>query len=127
MGGMLPSLVIEIGADPGISAEELAQLSEWLRDDLLELDLDAVDRAAHGPPPKGARGLADGSVSTLIVTLSNSAVFVALAGVLRSWVSRGKDRKVTLRLGKDMIEVSAASADDQAKLIASWLEHHAGK
>ena len=102
-------------------------MSDWLRDDLLELDLDAVDRAAYGPPPKGARGLADGSVSTLIVTLSNSAVFVALAGVLRSWVSRGKGRKVTLRLGKDMIEVSAASADDQAKLIASWLEHHAGK
>jgi Effector Associated Constant Component 1 len=124
---MLPSLRVEIGGDPGMSAEELAQLSVWLRDELLKLDLDAVEEAASGPPPRGAKGSAADAVGTLIVTLSNSAVLVALAGVLRSWVSRGKGRKVTLRLGADMIEVSEASAEDQARLIASWMDHHAGQ
>jgi Effector Associated Constant Component 1 len=127
MGAVRGSLRVEVDAGPGTSAEELAQLCGWLRDELLELDVDAVDAARGGQPPTGTKGAAESIAGTLIVTLSNSTVLVALAAVLRSWVSRGKGRKVTIRLGEDLIEVSEASAEDQARLIESWMERRAGQ
>lgn len=58
------------------------------------------------------------------MTLSDSAVLVALAGVLRSWVSRDRGRKVTIRIGEDSLEVTRASEQEQARLIEAWLERH---
>jgi hypothetical protein len=95
-----------------------------LRNRLLELDVETVDRVAGPPAPPGARGSAD-VAETLVVTLSNSALLVAVVRLLQSWISRGKGRRVTLRLGDDMIEVDAASAEQQARLIEIWADRHA--
>jgi hypothetical protein len=120
----LPELRIDIGAGPDSDDEELARLSVELREELLELDVDSVSRAAQTPPPKGAKGLDAGTAGTLLVSLSDSAVIVALIGLVQSWVTRGRGRKATVRIGKDTLEVTGISAEDQAKIIASWLDHH---
>ena len=125
MGGIIHSIYVEIGAGSDTDTEELAQLSLGLRDELLELDVEAVDGVGGEPVPDGAKGHGSGAVSTLVVALSNSAVVVALSGLLRSWVSRRAGRTVTLRFGEDSIEISEASAEQQAKLIESWLDRHA--
>lgn len=72
----------------------------------------------------GAKGVADGT-GALIVSLSDSALLVALVGVLRSWISRDRDRKVTIRIGEDSVEVARASEQQQAQLIQAWLDRHA--
>lgn len=118
------AISLQIQIDAEVESDELAQLRAWLREELLELDVDAVEGLADQAAPEGAKGVASESAGTLIVTLSNSAVLVALAGALRSWLGRGSGRKVTVRLGNDMIEVSGASPEDQQKLIASWLDQH---
>jgi hypothetical protein len=119
------AISLHVGIDAEAETDELAQLTAWLREELLELDVDSVEGVADRAAPDRAKGPAGESIGTLIVTLSNSAVLVALAGVLRSWLGRGNGRKVTLRLGDDTLEVSGASPEDQGKLIAFWLDQHA--
>jgi hypothetical protein len=121
---MLQRLRVEIGAGPDSDFEELALLCEGLRLELLELEVEAVDATGGGPAPLGAKTSAVDTVGTLVVALSNSAVVVALVGVLRAWVRRGAGRTVMLRLGENSIEVSQASAEQQAMLIESWLDRH---
>jgi hypothetical protein len=113
-------VTVGVGGDPEVAAEAVL----GLRDELAELDVAAVDQAAAGPAPAGAKGLGE-SVGALIVTLSDSAVLVALAGVLRSWVGRDRGRKVTVRIGDDSLEVTRASEQEQARLIEGWLGRHA--
>jgi Effector Associated Constant Component 1 len=121
---MLQRLLVEIGAGPDSDLEELAQLCDGLRLELLELEVETVNAIGGGPAPARAKSSAVDTVGTLVVALSNSAVVVALVGVLRAWVRRGAGRKVTLRLGENSIEVSQASAEQQAILIKSWLDRH---
>lgn len=118
-------LGLEVGVGPGATPEEVADSVLGLRDELLELDVAAVDQGVvAGLAPARAKGSAGGAVGTLIVTLSDSAVLVALAGVLRSWVGRDRGRKVTIRIGDDSLEVAGAAEREQARLIEAWLERH---
>jgi hypothetical protein len=117
-------LRVELGAiaegDPEASTEDI----RGLRDELLDLDVLGVDEAGRKVGPPGAKGLGE-ATGPLIVTLSDSAVLVALAGVVRSWVSRDRGRRVTLRIGQDSLEITKASEREQARLIEAWLDRHA--
>jgi hypothetical protein len=121
---MLPVVWIGIGVAAGAGPEEGADSVLRLRDELLELDVEAVEQAVGGLAPARAKGPAGDAVGGLIVTLSDSAVLVALAGVLRSWVGRDRGRKVTISVGEDSLEVTGASRQEQARLIDAWLERH---
>ena len=74
--------------------------------------------------PPGAKGPAGESVGALLVTISDSAVLVALIGTLKAWISRVRGRTVTIQVGKDKITVGQVSAEQQAKLIESWIKEH---
>jgi hypothetical protein len=104
--------------------EKAADDIRGLRDELLGLDVLSADEAVRRMVPPGAKGLGEGT-GALIVTLSDSAVLVALAGVVRSWVSRDRGRKVTLRIGQDSLEINKPSEREQARLIEAWLDRHA--
>ena len=125
MSEALPLIFVEIGAGPEADAEELATVVGWLRDELLQLDVDAVERATTISTQAGTKGSTAETAGTLIITISNSAVLVALVGLLRSWISRGRDRSVKLKVGRDVLEVTGTSAKDQERLIQSWLDDHA--
>ena len=114
--GMLTKLRVEIGAGPDSDAEDLDRQSLDLRDELLDLDLDGVEPVVGGP--------AGESVGALLVTISDSAVLVALIGTLKAWISRVRGRTVTIQVGKDKITVGQVSAEQQAKLIESWIKEH---
>ncbi len=126
MGGTLTSLRIEIGGSLDSDAYEVDEQLLDLRSALLELDVETVDRVAGSPAPVGAKGSAE-LAGALAVSLSNSAVLVAVIRVLQSWIGRGKGRRVVVRLGEDAIEVDAATAEQQAKLIETWVGGHAGQ
>jgi hypothetical protein len=122
----LPSLRIIIDAGPNVTAKELNQLSRRLHDELLVLDDVAVDYSRTPMAPPGSKGPGGVDAGTLIVTLSNSAVLVALAGALRSWAGRARGRKIVVRLGEDedVIEVDGASREDVTALLESWAAAH---
>jgi len=105
----------------GADDEEAAALTQRLRRELLALDVGSVERAPGTAPPPGARGDAL-SWAQLIVELAGS--LPALLALVRSWVRRNKSAALTIVIGEDRLELSAATADEQAELIAAWLARH---
>jgi len=124
MGGAMTALRLKVGARPGDDTGELDRLTRGLRAELLELDLDGVELAPAGSLPAGAKSGPGVTVGSLLVTLSDSAVLVALVGLLKSWISRGSGRSVTVQFGEDKITIERASAEEAAQLIGSWIDRH---
>ena len=117
---MSASLSIEIGEDPETGDIDLDTSAGQLRRELLELDVDAIERA-RGPAQPGSR--AGGELTgVLIVTLSNSTALVAMIGVLKAWLTRKQGRRIKVTLGDKSIELDQPSDEDQAKLISSWID-----
>jgi hypothetical protein len=69
------SLKIELGADDDAGADEQDELTRALREELLELDVESVERPA-GAAPEGTRGVDAVGLGTLVIT-----AVVAVAGV----------------------------------------------
>lgn len=122
---MLPPLQLVIDPGPSAAAEDYEGSSRALRDELLDLDVDAVTYGV-AVPPSGAKTSAGVDMGTLVITLSNSAVLVSLVSVLKSWAGRTRGRKVTMRFGEheDAIEISGASRQDLTELLQSWAARH---
>ena len=118
------SLWVQITSGPDSDEAALNLLSHRLRRELLALDVDNVVRATDAPLPEGAKSGGATLADVLVVSISNSTVLVAMIQLLRGWIRRGNGRKVKIGIGKDNIEIDAASPEEQAKLIESWLEWH---
>jgi hypothetical protein len=125
MGRSVSTMRIAIEPESGVDGEELDQQLRWLREELLGLDVEAVDRVSGDTAPDGAKAPAADLASTLVIAFSNSAVLAALVGVLRTWLSRGSGRKVKLQIGADSIEIEGLSTADQDKLIEQWIARNA--
>jgi hypothetical protein len=125
MDGQLRVQVSEDGAD----AARLDAVTGYLRQDLLQLDVDDVTAQPTGPPPPGARAIDATAIGGLVVTLVGSADGLrAVVGAIRAWLGRGQGvrRTVRLELGGDALELSAASAADQERLIELFISRHSG-
>jgi hypothetical protein len=118
---ILAEVSVIVDADPEVAEDSLL----GLLDELAELDAASVARALDRSVLPGAKGM-DAGTGALIVTLSDSAVLVALTGVLRSWVGRDRGRKVRIQLGDDLLEVTRASGEEQARLVEAFLGRHGG-
>ena len=61
-----------------------------------------------------------------MVTLT-PAMLTAVVAVTRSWLSRQAHRRVKLKLGDDVLEMSGMSQDDQHRIVDDWLRRHADR
>jgi len=117
------ALSLDAGADA--SEEEVDRLTGRLREELLDLEVDDVRRAAAGDAPAGARGIDPEALGHLLVTLATApATLRAVVGTVRAWLARSAARSVRLELDGDVIEVTGVSSADQQRLIDAWLERH---
>ena len=111
---------VELDAGAGADADERDNAVRNLRDELLELDVDAVDRPS-GQAPEGTRAAEVVALgTTLLVTLGPSAL-TAVTDVLQGWMARGKDRSVALEMGGDRIELSGATDQERRQLVEAFL------
>lgn len=118
-----PPVAIAVALPDDADAEELDAAARALRDELLELDVDAVDRVSAGPAPEGARAVEASVLAAMAVQLGQ-ATLGAVLGTVRAWVGRGADRSVKLTVDGDTIELSHVSSDQQEELIAAFLARH---
>jgi hypothetical protein len=120
---MLRLRLTEDGAD----AERLDALTRFLRQELIQLDVDDVTAFPADEPPLGARGLDAVMVGGLLVDLGSAAQGLsAVVSAVRAWLTRGgrTHRSVRLELGGDVLELSDASAADQDQLIRLFVSRH---
>jgi hypothetical protein len=119
-------LAVEVSAGPAADAEELDELVGQLRRELLELDVESVERARGGPAPSGARAVDVLALGTLLVSLVDPAtVLPAVVAAVEVWLRARGQRSVKLELGGDVLEVTGLSSGDQRRLIDGWLARHA--
>ena len=111
-------------------AARLAELTSYLRAELLQLDVEDVITPQDGDVPPGARVVGVAAVGTLLVALSQSVDGLrSVVAVIRDWLRRGDGtrRTVRLELDGDALELSQASAADQERLIELFVSRHTAR
>lgn len=130
MSGAQGELAAVLDAGPDHDAEELFELTQGLRGELLALDVDAVGLGAHGE----ARGeVPDGAKGAELLAFGGLAIQFALKSpILRSvvdttvaWLGRQQARSVKLTLDGDTLEVTGVSSQEQSQLVEQWVARHA--
>jgi hypothetical protein len=130
-GGVVPgsegTLVAALDGGPDDDAEELAELTQRLRGELLELDVDAVELAAWDHAPEGAKGLELLGVGALVVQFAlRPQILTSVVDATVAWLGRQRNRTVKLTLDDDSLEVTGVSTREQQRLIELWIARHVG-
>jgi len=115
------NLVLQVCPAPGDDAGDLAELAGWLRGELLDLDVQRVDRLSSEAVPAGAKGVA-AIAGWLAVQLGSEGLRTVLAKVA-DWVTRN-DRVVEVSYGGDTLKLGRATREQQEKIIDGWLARH---
>jgi len=110
---------------PDAQAEAVAEATQQLRRELLELDVDAVEPAQAGEPPPGTRAVDLVALGGLVVTVANSGVLSAIVAAVRSWLGAQPQRSIKLELDGDVLELTGVSSEEQRRLAAAWLRRQA--
>lgn len=121
----LSELRVELLPAADIDTEEMAGLTGRLRSELLDLDVDAVERAVSGAVPDAAKGADLIALGALVVQFADSAMLHSLVGVVASWLGRQDHRSIKLTLDGDSLELSSVSTAEQQQLIDLWVNRHA--
>lgn len=119
-------LTVDLSPERDEDATQLDDETRQLQRELSELDVDDVRRVGGGSPPPGARAIDATLLGSLAVTAGRE-VIGAVVGLLVQWIGRRSDRTVRLTIGDDSIELSDVSADDQRRLVESFLARHAAE
>lgn len=108
-------------ADP----EELADLTARLRSELLELDVEAVERPPGALPPPGSRAAELVAVGTLLASFARPELLTGIVAAVRSWLGGSAQRTVKLEMDGDLLELTGVSSQEQRRLTDEWLRRHA--
>jgi hypothetical protein len=113
--------------EEGANAEQLDVLTGYLRQELLQLDVDDVLRRSVGQAPPGSRAIDVDTLGGLVVALGQSATGLKdVIAAIRWWLSRGDAgrRTVTIEVDGDKLQLSHVSAAEQDRLIDMFVDRH---
>lgn len=104
---------------------EIADAGDRLCEELDLLDFDRLDRPVI-PSQSGTRAGAAVAAGTLVGLLASPVVLRAVVDVVKSWLERQKRGSVTIKVGEDSIELTAATRAQQDALVQAFLDRHTG-
>jgi hypothetical protein len=116
-------LMLSIGAMSAVDEQELAELTQNLREDLMETGVESVEQVRGAEATAGSKGDAV-TLATIAVALAPTAL-TGLINMLQSWLTRHERTSITLKRGDEVLTVTGTLSKDQQQVIAGWL--HAGK
>ncbi|MDL5205159.1 hypothetical protein [Streptomyces sp. ALI-76-A] len=117
-------LLSEEGAEP----ERVADLTGYLREELLLLDVDDVTAVPGEELPPGARAVDVTQIGSLLVALGGSVTGLGqVVAVLRGWLGRihGTRPSLRLTLDGDVLDISDASDEQVAQAFDLFVRRHA--
>jgi hypothetical protein len=108
---------LELVPSPGSDERAAEQQTIDLAQELKSIRGVEVHRA-RAEAPDDTKGLDVAAIGALIGAISPAAGAVAaLVGALGSWVTRGKGRKIKVRIGDSEFEMTGASKDEERQLL----------
>jgi hypothetical protein len=114
-------VILQLQGGPDDDTAELAELTQLLRGELLDLDVAAVEPVAAQDLPAGAKG-AGVVVGWLAVNLGPEALRAVLMKI-SDWVDRS-GRGVEVTRGGETLKLTRATRAQQEKLVDDWLDRH---
>lgn len=112
--------------DEELDAEEVDQLAQQLREELLQAEVDSVDFVTAGEAPAHTRAIDVIALGGLLVTVAESVgALGTVIEIVRNWLSRRGRGQVKLQIGDDVLELSSVSKRRQEQLINAFLARHA--
>lgn len=118
-------LMLRVEVSTEVDAEELADATRQLREELIELEVDDVNFVHDTDIPDKSKALPAINWTTLVVTLAASGgVLTTLINALQSWLSRNEQSSISLEIEGDKLEVTGVSSEEKRRLIKSWLSRH---
>ncbi|MFD4870620.1 hypothetical protein [Streptomyces sp. NPDC058412] len=119
---MAERLLIEVQQN-GEDAEVLLREVDTLRRDLLELDVERVERAPSGPAPPGTRAGPADLANILLVTLPAAMpVLQSIVSVVGDWRKRAvQPRRVVLKVGDNLLDLTGIDAEEESRLTEVFL------
>jgi hypothetical protein len=112
-------LVISLEGLDDTDEEELESLTNSLRQQLLELDVDSVEIAPEGNTPANTKAAHAIAIGTLLVSVG-IPVIKRIFELLKTWIEHRPVRNIKVSIGDDSIELQAASRSDQKLLIDAF-------
>ncbi|GAA1569597.1 MULTISPECIES: hypothetical protein [Kribbella] len=124
MAGDVQVEVVETAADEA----QLETLALLLRQELLLLDVHAVEPHQEGDAPEGSKGGLAAVAGLLSVSLAPGLQALgSVIVVIREWVRRGgANRTVKLTVDGDVIELTGATGEMQQQLVDAFVRRHTG-
>jgi hypothetical protein len=107
-------LVLQVLSGPGEDAEELNDLTAMLREELLELDVSAVEPIMQ-KAPEGTKGIVAAVGGWLAVHFGPSGL-KSVVNAVAGWAGRN-GKTVELSLNGNTLKLTGASADAQSRVI----------
>lgn len=125
-GGAKQELTAQLDAGPNQDAEEVFELTQGLRGELLELDVDTVELGADGEAPAGSKGPELLAIGGLAIRFAlQSSVLKSVVDTTVAWLGRQRARSVKLTLDGDTLELTGVSSNEQSRLVDQWIARHA--
>jgi hypothetical protein len=115
-------LVLQVQQLPDGDDEELSELTQQLRAQLLELDVDSVDLVVGTSAPGGAKGLQT-LIGWLAVRFGKEGLQTVVAAVA-GWAGRTR-HDVEMTWDGDTLKVSGVTSAQQERIINEFLARHA--
>jgi hypothetical protein len=112
--------------DEGADRQELDTLTSMLRNELLALDVGAVEAPRAGPPPAGTRGGPLAELGALAMSVASPELLAAVVSVTGGWLAGRHRRSVRLEVDGDVLELTGASSAQQQLLVNAWLRRRKG-
>jgi Caspase domain/Effector Associated Constant Component 1 len=124
MAENITRLVLRVEDEQG-DQEGLAELTAWLRQELLDLDVDSVEQFAAGEAPPGSRAFDVAALGTLVVTLVKSEVLAAIVSAVAMWLTSRRNQVVKIDVDGDVLELSGLASQERQRLTEEWLRRRA--
>lgn len=123
MDRTLQILVSEEGAD----VEDVEELTGYLREELLRLDVEDVTSVPGEEAPPGARVVEVAAIGALLVSLGSTVTGLRqVLDAVRDWRGRCRESRPSLHLSldDDVLEISEATDEQVARAFEIFLQRH---